>query len=174
MAAYRVIPLDEELAWKVRGSLRAPDYRHPAYVDTADSVGPCRVCLRPFRVGADRRILFTYDPFRRHEPFPLPSPVQIHEAGCPRYTGHRLPAELSGLPLTFEGYGPGRELIAEERHAATAEAESAIARILGRPSVAYVHVRDTATGFFICELDRGGVASTTAAGGAGATGDALV
>ncbi|MDQ7903625.1 DUF1203 domain-containing protein [Phytohabitans sp. ZYX-F-186] len=154
MAAYRVIPLDEELAWTVRGSLRAPEYRHPAYVDIADAPGPCRVCLRPFRVGVERRILFTYDPFRRHHSFPLPSPVQIHEGACGVYNGQRVPPELAGLPMTLDGYGAGRELIAEERPATFAELEPAIARIFVRPSVVYIHVRDTDSGFFVCELIR--------------------
>ncbi|GAA4707680.1 DUF1203 domain-containing protein [Phytohabitans rumicis] len=156
MAAYRVIPLDEELAWRVRGSLRAPGYRHPAYVDLADAPGPCRVCLRPFRVGADRRILFTYDPFHRHESFPLPSPVQIHENACTVYSGQVIPAELAGLPMTLDGYGAGRELIAEERPATFGELDAAITRIFLRPSVAYIHVRDTGDGFFVCELARAG------------------
>lgn len=154
MAAYRVIPLDEELAWTVRGSLRAPDYRHPAYVDIADALGPCRVCLRPFRVGVERRILFTYDPFRRHHSFPLPSPVQIHESACTVYTGHGVPPELAALPMTLDGYGAGRELITEERPASFAELDAAIARVFVRPSVTYIHLRDTQSGFFVCELVR--------------------
>lgn len=154
MSLYRVVPLDETLVWRVRASLRAPDWRLPAYVETASEPGPCRCCLRPFRVGVERHIVFTYDPFRRREPYPLPSPVQIHEGVCSPYTGGRIPADLADRPLTIEGYGEGRQLIVEERHAGGIDLVAEVCRVLGREPVSYIHLRDTGTGFFICELVR--------------------
>jgi hypothetical protein len=152
--AYRVIPLDQEIASHVRASLRAPDFGHPAYVDVAGGCGPCGLCLRKFDVGAERRILFTYDPFRKREPFPLPGPVFVHERTCTRYAGERFPAELADLPLTLYAYGAGCEQITSEHVVGTAAIESTVCRLLARPAVAYVHARNTAAGCFVCEFAR--------------------
>ena len=35
MPTYRVIALDQKIAWRVRANLRAPDFGYPAYVDVA-------------------------------------------------------------------------------------------------------------------------------------------
>lgn len=154
MRPCRVVPLDVQIAWRVRGTLRSVDLRHPAYVETATGQGPCGVCLRPFRAGVDRRIVFVHDPFHRHGEFPLPSPVQLHEDACPAWTGTWLPPDVAVLPLTLDGYGAGREHLAEERHASATDLEAAVLRIFARPTVSYIHLRDTVTGFFVCELTR--------------------
>jgi hypothetical protein len=62
-------------------------------------------------VGADRRILFTYDPFAGTEPFPLPGPVFIHESACEGYPeGAGLPEDLRSHALTLTAYRRGRLL----------------------------------------------------------------
>src|SRR5688500_15584090 len=103
MTAYRVRALDQQIADDVRRTLRAPDYGHPAHVEVATGTGPCRLCLRPFEVGAEERLLFTYNPFPRGAT-PSPGPVFVHPDSCPRYDADSFPTELSGLPLLLEGY----------------------------------------------------------------------
>lgn len=152
VTAYRVVPLDLQIASRVRASLREPDFGHPAYVDVARGPGPCGVCLCAFDAGAERRILFTYDPFRNREPFPLPGPVYIHERACPPHDGDDFPEALAQLPLTLSAYGAGCEMITWERVVGAPAVESAVTRLLARPAVTYVHARGTGGGCFICEF----------------------
>ena len=85
MQPFRVVAILDAIADSVRAELVAPVYGHPAYAEVARGYGPCRLCLRTFTVGADRRILFTYDSFQDKEALPLPGPVYIHEVACERY-----------------------------------------------------------------------------------------
>ena len=55
MGAFRFFGIPEAVAREVRESLRAPGYGHPAHREQAHGYGPCRLCLRTFRVGADER-----------------------------------------------------------------------------------------------------------------------
>src|SRR5688500_18024452 len=106
MNRYRIRALDQRLADDVRRTRRAPVYGHPAHVEVATGTGPCRLCLRPFEVGAEERVLFTYNPFPDGAT-PSPGPVFVHAGPCPRYEADGFPAELSGLPLLLEGYDDG-------------------------------------------------------------------
>jgi hypothetical protein len=154
MPQYRTIGLPTALAEEVRATMLSPRYKHPASVKVATGYGPCRHCLRTFRIGEERRILFTYDPFDGLEPFPLPGPIFIHEIECARYhEDGGFPEELKAHPLTISGYGKGR-LLREQIHADGADVEKVIARVFQRPDVDYIHVRDTAAGCYDLRLER--------------------
>jgi hypothetical protein len=155
MTRYHVIAMDEEVAAGVRATRSAPDYRHPAHAEIAADPAPCRVCLGRFSVGEERRLLFTYDPFRDTVDLPLPGPVFIHEDGCPRYQAAAgFPPALRDSPLTFNAYGADRTLVARERTGSAAEVDAAIVRLLDDDGVDYVHVRSTRAGCYLCRLDR--------------------
>jgi hypothetical protein len=85
MIAIRVVAIPSEVAAQVRTSKKAPHYGHPAHTEVAGGYGPCRHCLRTFRVGEEQRTLFTYDPFDQIEQVPLPGPIFIHTEVCERY-----------------------------------------------------------------------------------------
>jgi len=151
---YRVIGIPGAVAAAVRTTRRSPFAGHPAHVEVATGHGPCRLCLRTFRIGLDRRILFTYDPFDGVEPFPLPGPVFIHDSPCEPYPADGgFPADLSSHRLTLNAYGAGRNLRAQVR-ADAGGAESAIEELLARPGVDYIHVRDTAAGCYDFRIER--------------------
>lgn len=170
MQRFRTIAIPTATAQAVRATLRSPGYGHPAHAETAAGYGPCRHCLRTFRVGAERRILFTLDPFHGEEPFPLPGPVFIHEAACARFPEEGgFPEELKAHPLTLCGYARGREL-REEVRVRGAEVEPEVARLLARPDVDYVHVRDTAAGCYDFRIERAGEPARSGLPGAGAAG----
>jgi hypothetical protein len=154
MAAYRVVAVGEGLAEKVRRSRRSPGYGHPVHAEIATGYGPCRVCLRDFAVGAERRLLFTLDPFHGVEEFPLPGPVFIHEDDCERHPEHGgFPRDLLAHDLMLVAYARGRRQLGEER--VTGDAiEEAIARLLARTDVDYLHVRDTTAGCYDCRIER--------------------
>lgn len=155
-AGYNVLPIPERVAREVRQTRKAPGYGHPAHTDIADGYGPCRLCLRPMVVGQDERLLFTYDPFAGHEPFPLPGPIYVHATECPPHEGGAFPDDLRFIPLTLNAYASGRRLVAQERldNGHDRQVESALARLFEDPSVAYVHLRNTEAGCFIAQAER--------------------
>lgn len=150
---YRVVGIPETVTRKTRDHLTAPHYGHPAHVEVATGYGPCRSCLRTFETGREERILFTYNPFHGLDAYPSPGPVFIHRGECPRYESTGFPPELLALPLTFEGYGTDRWLLARER-VADGDVEPALSRLFANPEVRYVHVRNTEAGCFIALVER--------------------
>ena|SRR5215813_11144415 len=155
MSGFRVVAVSEGLAEKVRASRKAPGYGHPVHSEVATGYGPCRLCLRDFEIGVDRRLLFTLDPFHGLEDFPLPGPVFIHEDECDRHPENAgFPEDLRSHDLTLVAYGRGRRQRAEERIAGR-EIEDAIVRLLGRADVDYLHVRDTEAGCYDLRIERG-------------------
>jgi hypothetical protein len=153
MPSYRAVAIGEGLAEKVRSTRRSPGYGHPVHAEVATGYGPCRLCLRDFSVGVERRLLFTLDPFHGLEPFPLPGPVFIHENECDRHPETAgFPADLLSHDLTLVGYARGRILRSEERVSGP-EVERAIEHLLARDDVDYLHVRDTA-GCYDLRIER--------------------
>ena len=80
--AIRVVPLPSPIADEARRTGRSPGYGHPAHVELATGYGPCRQCLRRFRAGEERRLLFTFDAFAGLSTYPQPGPIFIHEEPC--------------------------------------------------------------------------------------------
>lgn len=152
---FRIIPIPPAISEQARATGRSPQYGHPAHAQLATGYGPCRSCLNVFRTGEDRRLLFTYNPFDGLDPYPSPGPIFIHAEECPVYSESAIfPAALRGLPLTLEGYGADRWLVARERPS-EAGIEAAIDRVFDNPAVLYIHVRNTEAGCFIARIERG-------------------
>jgi hypothetical protein len=148
---YRVIPLRQETADEVRTTLRSPGYGHPAHVEVATGSGPCRLCLRPFRVGEDERVLFTYNPFPDGAELPSPGPVFVHKVSCSRFDGPGFPPELVRLPLMLEGYD---ERGVPQVRMKVQDPAAAVRDVLAGPDVAYAHVRHAEAGCFIARVER--------------------
>jgi hypothetical protein len=106
--------------------------------------------------GVDERLLLTYDPFMDLESLPLPGPVYLHEKVCVRYEGgNGYPDDLRFIPTTLNAYGRGRKL-REVRHVEPhGDAEGAIAELLQRPDVDYLHARNTEAGCYMFRIERG-------------------
>ena len=153
---YRIVAVPTRVADLVRSNLRSPGYGHPAYTELAAGYGPCRHCLRYFQIGAENRILFTYDPFHGIEALPLPGPVFVHAEACERYDeGAGFPEDLRAHGLTFAAYGDGRRLLAE-KHVRDGNVEPIIDELLGRGDVKYLHVRDLDAGCYDLRIERAG------------------
>jgi hypothetical protein len=154
MPDYRVVAVTEGLAERVRAARKSPGYGHPVHAEVATGYGPCRLCLRDFEIGVEKRLLFTLDPFHGLEALPLPGPVFIHEEACDRYPEQGgFPPDVRSHGLTLAAYARGRILRAEE-HVDGESAESAVGRLLSRSDVDYVHVRDTAAGCYDFRIER--------------------
>ena len=146
----RFVGIPEAVAREVRETMHAPDYGHPAHRAVAQGYGPCRLCLRTFRVGKDERILFTYNPFPVGD-LPAPGPVFIHAGSCTRYDAGEFPADLRSLPIVLEGYRSSGERMAQERVARDAVKES-LERIFQRAD--YVHMRNGEVGCFMARVEN--------------------
>lgn len=152
MLRYRVVALEAEIAEEVRRTLKAPVYGHPAHVELARGLGPCRLCLRPFRKGEEDRVLFTYNPFRAEAELPCPGPVFVHKEPCSRYEDPGFPPGLAGLPLTVEGYDRGGAGVLRLR--LNGDPATAVAEVLADSRVAYAHLRNTEAGCFVARVER--------------------
>ncbi|HEY6948269.1 MAG TPA: DUF1203 domain-containing protein [Gemmatimonadales bacterium] len=151
--SFRIAGIPSHLAAEVRQTLRSPQYGHPAHRETASGYGPCRLCLRTFNEGVDERILFTYQPFSDPGSVPAPGPVFIHAGPCERYDAPDLPPDLRRLPLLFEAYGAGGELLGRERVRDQA-AEAVLERLFVATRAGYVHIRNEEAGCFMARVDR--------------------
>jgi Protein of unknown function (DUF1203) len=150
---FRIVPIDAATADRVRREQRSPQYGHPATTEIARGYGPCRQCLRTFRVGEESRLLFTYNPVQGGG-LPQPGPVFIHEESCTPFAGPGFPEELRALPLFLEGFGRGTWQVRREP-ADGAAIEADIAAMLRDPVIELVQIRNAEAGCFIARVERG-------------------
>jgi hypothetical protein len=85
------------------------DFGHKVVEQIAIGNGPCRVSLKPFKVGEDVRLLISHSPFTIDNVFNQPGPVFIHKKDVEAYGDiHRFPSEIKAnkksFPLTLIGY----------------------------------------------------------------------
>jgi hypothetical protein len=150
---FRIRPIDAALADRARHEHRSPQYGHPATVEVAKGYGPCRQCLRTFRVGEEARLLFTYDPVPKGSGLPQPGPVFIHQEPCAPFDGPGFPEELRALPLFLEGFGRGTWMV--RREPVDAESiEADIATMLRDPAIELLQIRNAEAGCFIARVER--------------------
>ena len=154
MAEIRVIALPTETAQRVLATMRSPGYGHPAHTEVATGHGPCRHCLKPFRVGEERRTLFTCNPFYKLAEVPLPGPVFIHTELCERFDEEGgYPVELLKYPAVLDGYDLEQQLVVQRR-AAGGNHEMVLAEMFEDAAVQYVLVRDFEAGCFDFRVER--------------------
>lgn len=154
MSEFEIIAIATETADRVRRTMKAPGYGHPAFAEVATGHGPCRHCLCPFQIGVERRILFTYDPFRDVGEEPLPGPVFIHAEPCDRYVaGRGYPDLLRSHAVRLQAFGKHRQLLAEER-VEGGNVEQTIRSLLGRDGILYLHVRDGEAGCYDFRIQK--------------------
>lgn len=154
MTEIRVIALPTETAKKVLEGKSSPGYGHPAHTEIAKGHGPCRHCLKPFRVGEENRTLFTFNPFYRLAPIPAPGPVFIHAELCQRFDESAgYPSELVSYPVVLDGYDVEQRLMTQRR-AAAGDQVTEIMRVFEDASVRYVMVRDGEAGCFDFRVER--------------------
>jgi hypothetical protein len=153
MMKFKVIPISPEISEKARRSLVSPQYKSlKAFVDVATGYGPCRSCLKTFREGEEERLFFTYNAFESLADLPDPGPIFIHHEECREFGEDIFPPDLRELPLLFEGYDTGGDMITREK-AASGNIETQVAGILGSPLVEYVHIRNYEAGCFIARIE---------------------
>jgi len=154
MNSIRVLAIPTRTAEIVRTTLKSPGYGHPAHIEVASGYGPCRHCLRDFRVGQEKRILFTYDAFYGVDRLPLPGPIFIHAEACERYQEESgFPEDARSHRLTVIAYGATRQVLNEER-VGNGKVEEVLERLLSDPKTRYLHIRDTEAGCYDFRVEK--------------------
>jgi hypothetical protein len=148
---FTVRGIPQQVADEVRRTGRSPGYGHPAHLETAQGTGPCRCCLKPFVVGHDQRLLFTWRPPGDAASLMAPGPVFIHAGHCEAFAGDGFPDALRELPLAFEGRLPGSRVVALSARTDQA-AEDQIAELFEVRAAAWLHVRHAQAGCFIARV----------------------
>ncbi len=149
---FTVRGIPQHVADEVRRTRRSPGYGHPAHLETASGTGPCRCCLKPFAVGRDQRLLFTWRP-AGDSSLMAPGPVFIHADHCVAHSGDGFPDELRELPLAFEARLPGSKVVALLARA-DRSAEEQIRELFDEHAASWLHVRHAQAGCFIARVER--------------------
>jgi len=101
MKQFKIVPLSKEYAAQIR-STGKDEFGHAIIEQVATGSGPCRVSLKPFKKGIDKRILISHSPFAIDNAFNQPGPVFINKEEVEEYKDvHRFPPEIKANKKAF-------------------------------------------------------------------------
>ena len=152
MDSFIVYPVAHEIADLARTTRRAPVYGHPVHEELASGTGPCRECLSTFRIGDERRLLFTYSPFPEST-LPQPGPIFVHAEACVPHSGKGYPEGLRSIPVMAQAFRDDGTIAAPRRLPMGDEA-TLLAELLNEPHVKFVHLRHAEAGCFVARAER--------------------
>jgi hypothetical protein len=161
MNSFKIIPLSAIYADRIRTTLK-DDFGHQVTEHLATGYGPCRVSLKPFRLGEDVRLLFSHSPFETDNAFNQTGPVFIHKNMVEPYSDvHRFPPEMKAdkinFPLTLIGYNKNQAMV-HSQLVGDADVDELINEIFENyPKVEFLHARNAEAGCFICKIVRNGI-----------------
>jgi len=155
---FRIVPLSKGHIERLRAVGR-DDFGNEIVEQIAGGYGPCRVSLKPFRLGFDRRILLSHSPFSIANAFNQPGPIFVNSEDIEQYSDvYTFPPEIKAdkenFPLTLIGYNAAQQMIFSEL-VGDQDVDEMIARIFDdEPDVVYLHARNAQAGCFICKIER--------------------
>ena len=155
---FKIVSISNEYATRMRSTMR-DDFGRPVIEQTATGYGPCRVSLKLFVPGEDKRLLLTYTPFTADNAFNQPGPIYIHQKEVAQYSDiHRFPSEIKAdkvhFPLSLIGYNKAQEMIFSKL-VHDADVDELIEQIFDEsPSVEFLHARNSEPCCFICTIER--------------------
>jgi hypothetical protein len=158
MSKFKIVPLSREYAAKIRNE-RRDDFSNEVLEQVATGKGPCRVSLKPFKVGEDIRLLLSHSPFAEQNIFNQPGPIYISKNEVEPYNDvHRFPPELKNnkesFPLSLIGYNKKQNMIFTQL-VGNDDVDLLIEKIFEQhPEVDYVHVRNSKACCYICKVER--------------------
>jgi len=158
MNKFKIVPLSKDYAQKIREN-RKDDFGHEVIEQVATGSGPCRVSLKPFNKGVDRRILLTHSPFGIDNTYNQPGPVFINAEDVEEYQDvHRFPPEIKAnkksFPLTLVGYNKD-QMMAYTELVGDKDVDELIPQIFeAHPEVEYLHARNSQACCYICMIER--------------------
>jgi hypothetical protein len=156
--SFRIVPLSKEYAAEIRAKGR-DSFGNKIVEQVANGYGPCRVSLRPFVPGVDRRVLASHSPFAIANAFNQPGPVFFNAADVDEYSDvHRFPPEIKAdrvnFPLTLIGYSAEQRMVSAELVGDRDVDELIESTFAERDDIAYLHARNAEAGCFICKIER--------------------
>ena len=158
MKNFKIVPLSANYANRIR-TTRIDDYGHEVIEQLATGAGPCRVSLRPFKKGEDKRLLFTHSPFAIDNAFDQPGPVFINAENVEEYKDiYRFPPEIKAnkksFPLSLIGYSESQQMV-YTKLVGDLDVEELITTIFDEhPEVNYLHARNAQACCYICKIER--------------------
>ena len=158
MKQFKIIPLSKEYADKIRTTGK-DDFGRPVIEQIATGLGPCRVSLKPFKRGEDKRLLLSHSPFLTDNAFNQPGPVFIHASEVDEYSDvYRFPAEIKAdkvhFHLTLIGYSAEQQMV-YTKLVGDNDVDELIERIFSRhPEIEYLHARSAEACCYICKIER--------------------
>ncbi len=158
MKNFKIVPLSLEYVNRIKTSQK-DNFGHPLKEELATGRGPCRLSLKPFEVGVDKRLLFSHSPFEKDNAFNQSGPIFIHKNDVEPYSDiYNFPREIkankTSFPLTLIGYDQHQNM-AITRLVGDADVDDMIVEIFDlRPEIEYLHVRNAEACCFICKIER--------------------
>ena len=158
MNKFKIVPLTADYAKRIRET-RKDDFGHEVIEQVAKGRGPCRVSLKPFTVGEDKRLLLSHSPFEIDNAFNQPGPIFIHADEVEEYKDiYRFPPEIKAdkenFPLSLIGYSQSQKMVFTKL-VGDADVDELIPEIIeANPKVAYLHARNAEACCYICRIER--------------------
>lgn len=158
MTQFKIVPISKVQATEIRLT-RRDNFGHQVIEQVATGKGPCRVSLKPFAKGVDKRLLLSHTPFTIDNAFNQPGPVFIHSEEVEEYTDvHRFPPEIKAdkdsFPLTLIGYSNDQRMVFTQL-VGDDDVDELISAVLGSHSeIDYLHARNAEAGCYICKIER--------------------
>ena len=156
---FRIVPLSKDYAARIRSEGR-DDFGNEPIDQVAAGFGPCRVSLKPFVPGVDRRVLISHSPFKIANAFNQPGPVFFNAADdLVEYSDvHRFPVSIKAdklnFPLTLIGYSSDQRMVFTQL-LGDQDVDDLIEQIFEeRDDVDFLHARNAEAGCFICRVER--------------------
>lgn len=155
--SFKIIPLSKEFTTKVLAAKR-DDFGNDVVEQVAAGYGPCRLSLKPFVPGVDRRVLISHSPFTVANAFNQPGPVFFNPAESEYADVDRFPPEIkadtANFPLTLIGYSSDQRMVFAEL-VGTLDVDEMIEQVFAeRADIEYLHARNAEAGCFICKIER--------------------
>jgi hypothetical protein len=158
MKQFKIVPLSKEYAAKIR-TTRKDDFGHEVIEQIATGPGPCRVSLKPFKRGVDKRLLLSHSPFSTDNAFNQPGPVFIHAGEVEEYSDvYRFPPEIKAdtkhFHLTLIGYSTDQQMV-YTKLVGDNDVDELIIKIFDKhPKIEYLHARSAEASCYICKIER--------------------
>lgn len=158
MKQFKIVPLSRTYAAHLRNT-GVDGFGNNIIHQTATGKGPCKVSLKPFKPGVDKRLLLSHSPFAINNAFNQPGPIFIHAEDVEEYTDmYRFPPEIKAdkehFPLTLIGYNTQQMMVYTEM-VGDKDVDELIVEIFNtRPQVAYLHARSAEACCYICTIER--------------------
>jgi hypothetical protein len=158
MRKFKIVPLSKEYATKIKKSM-TDEFGNTVTTQIATGRGPCRVSLKPFETGKDKRLLISHSPFSINNAFNQPGPVFISAEDVEQYSDiYRFPPDIKNdkqhFHLTLVGYNEQQQMVHAEM-VGDRDVDELIEEIFNqKKDVMYLHARSAEACCYICKIER--------------------